>query len=732
MRNRVVHFGRGVHYLVACAVTLCAATAAFAADAGALSAPTEAAIGSTIEVQWSGTAAAGDFISVDEPNAPERTYGSGYGYPANGLPVRVMVPSKPGDYLIRYHLAQTYAVVATAPIKVTPVSAALTVPPSASVGAPVEIEWSGPNNPQDFISIDQAGAPERTYGPYAYTSKGSPVTVRAPEQAGAYEVRYHLGSTYAVIGRAPLAITSVTATLEFAPRVEAGAPVSVRWTGPNNAGDFISIDEKGAADRAYGRYAYPNTGNPVIIPAPDSAGDYEVRYHLGSTFAVIGRAPLVVGGAEATLEAADAVPAGGSIEVRFTGPGNAQDFISIDTPGAEDRAYGPYAYTAAANPVRIRVPDAAGDYVLRYHMGQTYKVIAQRPLTATPTQAALDGPAEVVAGTVFDVAWEGPDNEGDFITLVPVATEPNRWGENNGYPKRGNPVRIAAARVPGDYELRYLTGQSYRVLASAAIRITPDTTSGRLKVLPVDNVSAPAFGAVELVLDASGSMLARLGSERRIDLAKRALGQLLPEITPGTRIALRVFGAKEANTCRTDLEMPLAPLDVGAVGARINAIEPKNLAKTPIGASLAKVKDDLAGHTGSALVVLVTDGEETCDGDPKGAIEALRASGFDVRVNIVGFAIDEVGLKETFQAWAHAGNGGYFDAQSGDELAAAVRAALRATFQVKSGEEIVATGTVGGAPVDLKPGSYSVVVPGSTRAAMGVVIEPGSDREIRL
>jgi hypothetical protein len=706
--------------------------AAIAAESGTLGGPDKAPAGSSIEVSWTGPVVQGDFISVDPQDAPERTYNSGYAYPSAGLPARVTVPATPGSYLIRYHVALTYAVSATAAIEVTPISATLTAPTSVAIGAPVAVHWTGPNNPQDFISIDVPGVPDRQYGNYAYPNAGNPVSIRAPDTPGDYEVRYHLAAGYTVIGTTVLRVTGVTATLESVDQAEAGAAVQVRWTGPNNPQDFISIDEPSAADRTYGPYAYASSGNPVTIRAPDNAGDYEVRYHLGSSYSVIGRTPLRIGGANAALDAADTVPAGGSILVQWTGPDHPQDFISIDPVDAEDRSYGPYAYSAAGNPLQIRVPDTAGSYLLRYHTGQTAKVLTTRPLTVTPVTATLDAPTEVVAGQVFEVRWQGPDNEGDFITLVTPATEQKRWGANNAYPKRGNPLRIEAPRAPGDYQLRYLTGLSYAMLASAPIRVTPDTTAGRLRVIAADNAPPSGFNAVELVVDASGSMLARLNGERRIDLAKRALDQMLTAIPPGTQLALRVFGAQEANACRTDLELALAPLNVSAAAARISEVEPKNLAKTPIGESLLKVKGDLAGHTGSALVVLMTDGEETCNGDPAAAIESLRTAGLDVRVNIVGFAIDEIGVKDKFRTWARMGNGSFFDAQSGDELAAAVRSALRATFEVVDGDDVVATGAIGDEAIDLPPGSYVVRIPGTSRQLAGVVVEPGAIKEVQL
>ena len=77
----------------------------------------------------------------------------------------------------------------------------------------------------------------------------------------------------------------------------------------------------------------------------------------------------------------------------------------------------------------------------------------------------------------------------------------------------------------------------------------------------------------EIILDASGSMLQRQNGERRIEIARRTLARLVADTIPaGTGFALRVFGNREADACRSDLEIPLGPLDVAAASAVINAI----------------------------------------------------------------------------------------------------------------------------------------------------------------
>jgi hypothetical protein len=170
------------------------------------------------------------------------------------------------------------------------------------------------------------------------------------------------------------------------------------------------------------------------------------------------------------------------------------------------------------------------------------------------------------------------------------------------------------------------------------------------------------------------------------------------------------------------------------MAATIQGIEPVNLVRTPIGASLEQVANDLAGVEGPKVVVLVTDGEETCGGDPAAAIQSLIDQGIDVQVNIVGFALDDDALRAQFRDWARIGNGTYFDATNAQELDQAIASAFQAPFRVldENGNE-VARGTVGGEPIDVPPGTYTVIVlTDPEQRYENVVIEPGGNRELQL
>jgi hypothetical protein len=592
-------------------------------------------------------------------------------------------------------------------------SRTLSAPASATVGADIEVAWQGAADARDFITIVPTDAPEGRYLAYQYTSK-TPVTLKAPQQPGNYELRY-LGaaSPYPTLARASIAIVDATATLTAPATVPAGEEFAIEWSGPNNEREFIGLVKADAAEGTYnGPYDYTRKGSPLKLRAPDAAGEYELRYMMADTpYRTLGRARLQVISTPATLSAPASVPAGARFAVQWQGPSNPQDFITIVPVGAPAREYDAYVYTSAGNPASLAAPEVAGAYEVRYLTGQTYQTLATAAVAVTPVSATLEAPPSAPARAIVTVTWEGPGNPTDYVILLPVGAANDASG-NYAYVSRGKELRIATPEAPGEYELRYLTGNQRIKLGSRAIVIAPRPSPGTLRVVAAQAGQPVLDGAtVAVVFDASGSMLQRIGGERRIDIAKQAVGTLVREVLPASvAFSLRVFGHKEADSCRTDLEMPAAPLDRAAAAAKVASIQAMNLAKTPIGESLRLTAADLAARPPPHLIILVTDGEETCGGDAAAAIRELRSRGADVRVNIVGFAIDELMLQETFEEWARLGNGKYFKAKDGGELAASLAASIEVPYAVVDARgTTVATGTVNGAPVEVEAGTYRVV-----------------------
>ena len=448
-------------------------------------------------------------------------------------------------------------------------------PASAGVGSEVAVSVSGTGNPRDFVTIVPKVDREGSYGAYQYVRNPGTFRLIAPAKPGDYEVRVLGADTpYPTLARRPIRIEAVAATIEAPEQVSAGAKFQVKWSGPDNPRDYVGI---GNAARPYVSYVYTKAGNPASLTAPDDAGEYELRYFLAEQNTVIGTRRINVGGVTATVSAPAQVAAGTKFAVAWTGPNNARDFVTLVKAGTPEKRYERYAYTSKGSPLQLTAPDEPGDYELRYLTAQSYATLGRVTVKVTPISASIEGPAEAVAGAAFPVKWQGPDNVNDYVTVLAQGAREGESG-NYRYTAQGNPAMVLAPLAPGDYELRYSTGQSHATLARAAIRITP----GKLEpgFVAVTVAQGPAAGnAVEIILDASGSMLQKIGKERRIDIAKRTLTQLTNSGIPaGTPFALRVFG-REVDSCQTDLDIALGPLNAGAVAARIAKLDAKNGAR---------------------------------------------------------------------------------------------------------------------------------------------------------
>ena len=601
-------------------------------------------------------------------------------------------------------------------------------PATAKVGSILTLEAVGAGNSHDFVTVVKKGAAEGSYDQYVYVAAGK-LQLQLPAVPGDYELRVlAAASPYPTLARAPLKIEGATASVKAPASIQAGTQFEVAWTGPNNPRDYITI---GDAERKYLDYKYTSQGSPTKLSAPDKAGEYEVRYILGQGDTVIATQKVTIGSVSATVTAPAQAAAGAKLAVNWTGPGNPRDYLTIVKAGAAEQTWGRYEYISRGNPITLIAPDAPGEYEVRYLTGQTNSTLARAKLTVGAVTGTIAGPAQVVAGETFKVSWKGPDNPRNFITVVNKGA---REGEYGAWAFTvASPLNLPAPLTPGDYELRYSTAESYYTLARAPLEVLPAKQEPGKIAATLATGSKAANGAVEIILDASGSMLQKLGATRRIDIAKQTLAKLTSSTIPaGTPFALRVFG-REVDSCQTDLDVPVGPLNPAAVGTRIAALNAKNGAKTPIGASLAKAADDLKGVSGEKLIVLITDGEETCGGDPAAEIEKLRKGGIGTRISIVGFALEDQQLAATFRRWADAGGGAFFDAKDAAGLDKSLTAAMRPGFEVLNAQgQVVASGIVGGDAVAAPAGNYNVRIKGRSDAGKPVVVVPKGTANVAL
>lgn len=189
---------------------------------------------------------------------------------------------------------------------------------------------------------------------------------------------------------------------------------------------------------------------------------------------------------------------------------------------------------------------------------------------------------------------------------------------------------------------------------------------------------------VELILDSSGSMAEATNTgESRIDAAKRVLNDVI-EAIPGDRgdqinVGFRVFGHKGNNTdagrpescASTDLFVPVEGVDKDALRQQVTSYQP--VGWTPIALSLQEAGKDFpdASDNVTNAIILVTDGLETCDGDPCAVAAAIHNSDASIQVNVVGLGLDPDEL-QILQCIADNGGGTLVGADNATELSAAL------------------------------------------------------------
>jgi hypothetical protein len=186
--------------------------------------------------------------------------------------------------------------------------------------------------------------------------------------------------------------------------------------------------------------------------------------------------------------------------------------------------------------------------------------------------------------------------------------------------------------------------------------------------------------SVLLILDASGSMNAKLpNGETRIAVAQRAIKGVAGFIPAQAQLSLRMYGAQspasQKNCQDTNLAVPFGPASAsgGAITTTVDGVKAQGY--TPIAYSLEQAANDFPADAKERVIVLVSDGKETCQGDPAVAAKALAGKG--LTVHTVGFIVDTA-ARGQLQAIARITGGSYFDAPVGPELPDTLRSALNA------------------------------------------------------
>lgn len=193
---------------------------------------------------------------------------------------------------------------------------------------------------------------------------------------------------------------------------------------------------------------------------------------------------------------------------------------------------------------------------------------------------------------------------------------------------------------------------------------------------------APCTSDAMIVFDASGSMAASdfpEGPPSRIDRVRTALRKVLPRASELRNLGLIVYGPGEHDSACENIDLRFGPtVHAGTkIQAQVDRLFPGG--RTPLTDAVRHAAGQLGPSDKPGTVVLFTDGEETCGGDPCNLARELAAHRPNTVVHVIGYRLQSLnGLPPVSGAKCLADEtGGYnLTAETIDDLVRAFEKAL--------------------------------------------------------
>jgi Ca-activated chloride channel family protein len=251
-------------------------------------------------------------------------------------------------------------------------------------------------------------------------------------------------------------------------------------------------------------------------------------------------------------------------------------------------------------------------------------------------------------------------------------------------------------------------------LAAGVCALLAALTAGLAFPAPAaaDETDSQASPKVELVLDVSGSMRTRdIDGGTRMAAAKQAFNEVLDATPQEVQLGIRTLGANYPGNdrqtgCKDTAQLyPVSTLDRTEAKTQVATLVPTGW--TPIGPALLKAADDLNGGDGTRRIVLISDGEDTCQPlDPCEVAREIAAKGIGLTIDTLGL-VPDAKTRSQLSCIAEATGGTYTSVQHKEELTDRVGQLVhRAADPVVTPVAAAGTGQCSEAPA-LKSGLYT-------------------------
>jgi len=214
-------------------------------------------------------------------------------------------------------------------------------------------------------------------------------------------------------------------------------------------------------------------------------------------------------------------------------------------------------------------------------------------------------------------------------------------------------------------------------------------TAGTLIQGNVEHMGGPVN--ILFLLDCSYSMKEKLGhgheESPKMVAAKEVLWNAMQKIPPDVNVGLRIFGQgfnglPEVDCRQTVLLVPIGTENRSTIYKQMRSIQPFGL--TPLEYALRQAaEDDFQGCRGSKTIILISDGADTCGGDPCAFIATMtQRYGIKIKCDVVGLELkNDKSARNQLNCVAQSSGGKYYDANTAADLIQSVSRSVDAAIQ---------------------------------------------------
>lgn len=179
-----------------------------------------------------------------------------------------------------------------------------------------------------------------------------------------------------------------------------------------------------------------------------------------------------------------------------------------------------------------------------------------------------------------------------------------------------------------------------------------------------------------VLMDASGSMNEIIEGRTKLEQSKDSISEFAKSLPEDANVSLIAYGhvgssanSDKVESCSSVEEVyPLSSYQADNFTTSLKSFQASGW--TPLAVSIKKAGEILQTYPSDEyynMIYIVSDGIETCDGDPVAEAQKLQSHNIKAKVNIIGFSVDNEGQQQLKQV-ADSGGGEYITVDDPAEL----------------------------------------------------------------